>query len=222
MKRRRPSTPFKPRKRQVTSGQYNRPAVSYVPRKRTTYVEYKATDASWANIYNATAAPQSITANLVRGDAGLDNFEGNKIFPVGLELRLNILSNTSTATPVMNVRVMIFQWFDSTTPTLSGVLQNTGVGVTTISPKLMTNRDNIRVLMDKKYCLNNLYPAGSGAQSGIIVKKFIKGFKMSDITMASGSNVPQKGDIYIAFMSDTTTNNDTPTFYATTRLTFTD
>lgn len=195
-------------------------------RKRRQYLdntEYKVTDVDVATSATATLAATDLLTNLTRGDGGINNFDGIRIFPKGLQVKIIYRLPTTTTVPTMSCRLMLIQWFDAGVPAPAGVLQITGVaGATCTSATLLTNRDNIRVLWDKLFVLQSPYPAGAGMQTSVIFKKYIKGARMEPISFASGTATPQKGGIYLFTFADTATATDYPIVDGYTRITFTD
>lgn len=168
-------------------------------RKRT---DWKYTDAasSLVPIYN-TGTIVSLYSNLTRGDAGINNFEGNIIAPQGLTFKYF----ADTAQPFNTLRVMLIQWFDAATPLLAGLIQNTSTGLACIAPTLVTNKQYIKVLYDRTHML-----APTAADGGAIfgngtmepVKVYIPGKKLRNTRYNSGTNVVQDGNIYLLAVSD--------------------
>jgi len=147
----------------------------------------------------------SCLQNLVRGDQGLNNFDGSTITPNGLTVKYSLNTNQS----YNQVRVLCFQWMDSAVPTLAGIVQNNATNLGTISPVLITNRNYIRVLYDETHVLaptagvpdtlaiNSIY--GQGTAFG---KFYIPGKRLRKIRFNSGSNSVQDGNIYCLLVSD--------------------
>jgi hypothetical protein len=233
MKRQRPQKKFTPRKRRNVSLYAPRAPATYTRRAIVRVPEYKVTDTvvNYLACTDSTGtALYSALANLTRGTGVKDNFEGGKIFPVGLQIKGRFyydITNTQTA---ITCRLVIFQWYDNSTPTLATGAQQifetvTNNGALVHSPISITNRSNIRVLMDKTYVLKTLYTPGANVSDIINFKKYIKGNRMSEVDFASGSATPQKGDIYICATYDPGALSDgtnPPAFQASTRLTFLD
>ncbi len=113
-------------------------------------IDWKYTDNSsiTANA-TSTGTITSLLANLVRGDAGKDNFGGNQITPSGITLRYFITTNQTFNT----VRVILLQWFDAATPVLAGILENASLGSALVSPTLITNKQYIKILHDETHTL---------------------------------------------------------------------
>lgn len=235
MKRRRPqSTNFKPRKRANVSVYAPRAPATYRRKAIIRVPEYKVTDYVFEGTCCAAAtgtALYSVCANLSRGDGVLDNFDGGKIFPVGLQIKGRFYFNPASVQIAATCRVVVFQWYDDTAPVLnaaaaSAIFQyNASNGALVNSPTSLTNRENIRVLMDKTV---NLVPptlVGGSSIDIISFKKYIKGNRMTEVCFQSGAATIQKGNIYVVATYDpgaAAAGTNAPAFHATTRLTFLD
>lgn len=185
-------------------------------RKKTDwkYTDYAVTQS--AVYYNA--APVSLLQNLVRGDVGINNFEGNIINPQGLTVKYFAESIQSSYEAV---RIMIFQWMDSATPATSGILQNTGTTTALVSPTLITNKAYIRVLYDRLHPLQPSYNGAASCSGMAEATVYIPGRKLRQIRFNSGNNTVQDGNIYVLALSDDTALGTVNlTLYS--RLTFSD
>lgn len=231
MKRPRPYKPMR-------NGSGKRPRVGAAPPiARRAYlrnrdVEYKVTDTLLNNGMMNAILPgggagstfvQSVTGSIARGDGIINAFDGAKIFPVGLEFRA--AATLPTAIPFMSCRVMLVQWNSTGVPSSNDILEYTGVigtgtGALVFSPKKIENRSNMTILWDKSFTINN-YDAAT-AQYSFQLKKYIKGFKMSEITFASASTVPVKGGIYLCAWANTANGAASPIIQGHTRLTYSD
>lgn len=171
----------------------------------------------------ATAATPSA---LIRGSDYLNNFIGQNLNIVGVQCKWNLNgaeSNVFAGADLNNTsRMMLFQWNDSTGPSMSGLLQNTSTPW--ISPVYLTNRENINVLHDELrsthmtvYNSNSSY-ASSNGHSG---KFYVKGKKFGPVQMDVGANTYQKGGLYFMVCSDSSITPN-PTFSAYIRITFVD
>lgn len=166
-------------------------------RKKT---DWKYTDVGLAG-QNVTSAGtiSALYVNAVRGDLGTDNFEGNIVVPQAVTLKY--FCHTSEIRNV--VRVMVFQWFDSTVPVPAGILQNIALPFGVVSPTLVTNKDFIKVLYDKSH---QFAPTagnpvtGEGTTDPVTI--YIPGRKLKPTRFQSGLNVVQDGALYILYISD--------------------
>lgn len=161
----------------------------------------------------------NVLGNLVRGDNGLNGFDGNTITPRGLTVKYMFNTNQ-----VYNqVRLLCFQWMDSAVPTLAGIVQNNTTNISTLSSILVTNRSFIRVLYDKTHVIaptagDGSTPIGLGVCYG---QFFIPQTRLKKIRFNSGTSSVQDGAIYILVVSD----DSAPTYPAVnmyTRLSFYD
>jgi len=148
----------------------------------------------------STGTVQSLYQNLIRGDAGLNNFEGNIVRPQAVTLKYYC----HTSEVRNSVRVMIFQWFDSVTPVAAGILQSTALSLATVAPILVTNKGYIKVLYDHTH---QFAPTAGGAAvlgEGVTdpVTVYIPGKRLKETRYQSGANVVQDGNLYIFFISD--------------------
>lgn len=162
------------------------------------------------NALNQAAVTSSGTVlsclqNLVRGDVGLNNFDGNTITPQGLTVKYCFNSNQS----FNQVRVMCFQWMDSAVPTLAGIVQNNTTNLGTLSPILITNREYIRVLYDKTHIMaptagvpDTTAVLSIWGQATCNGQFFIPAKRMKKIRFNSGTNSVQDGNIYCLLVSD--------------------
>jgi len=148
----------------------------------------------------STGAVYNILSNLVRGDAGLDNFNGNSIKVKGLTLNYGCHSNQT----YNYCRVMLIQWYDSGTPSLTGILNSTTTGVAPFANIYVTNRKNIKVLYDKTFAIA---PTAGGdstvtGEGTFMDKVYIDGSRMTKVTYQTGANTIQDGGLYLIAVSD--------------------
>ena len=91
----------------------------------------------------------SLTQRMVRGDTPTNTFQGEAID--WQYIRLRNICRVSASDGADTIRTIIFQWFDSSTPTVGNIL-NTGNGVEPIlAPYQWGNRKMRRILSDKCY-----------------------------------------------------------------------
>lgn len=163
-------------------------------------IDWKYTDNSFNGTVSATGAITSLLANLIRGDAGLNEFSGNDVKPQAITFKYYVNSNQ-----IFNsVRVVLFQWFDSATPVISGVLQTNATSLATISPTLVTNKKYIKVLYDKTHVIA---PTAGGdttviGQGVAHASVYIPGRKLRPVRYNSSANTVQDGNIYCLQISD--------------------
>lgn len=165
-------------------------------------VDWKYTDIN-ANSTNVqtTGSITSLFSNLVRGDTGLNAFDGNIIRPQAITLKY--FCHTSTVRNA--VRVMLFQWFDSATPVIAGILQNGGAITATLSPILVTNKSYIKVLYDRTHQFaptagGDTTVTGEGVTDCQTV--YIPGKRLRTVRYNSSTNVVQTGNLFLLLISD--------------------
>lgn len=183
-------------------------------------LDVRYTDTSFSNgAVSSSATFQSVLTNLVRGDAGINNFQGNNITPVYLQVDYYWNTNQTFS----NCRFMVFQWFDATVPSLGGIVQSGVTGIGTISPILVTNKPYIKVLHDDKFIMaptagDGSTSIGNGIHQGSC---FIPQKRLKSIRYNTSTNVVQDGNIFVMVVSDDIVSTfPACTFY--TRLAFTD
>lgn len=173
-------------------------------RKKTDwrYADYSLTA---TNVQNAGTV-YSLYSNLVRGDGGLNNFDGNLIRPQAITMKYFI--HTSTVRNA--VRVLLFQWFDSATPVTTGILQTNTSGLATIAPTLVTNKAYIKVLYDRTHQFAPTASHGDNGGNTVIdgegvtdpVTVYIPGKRLRVTKYNSSTNVVQEGNLYLLLISD--------------------
>jgi len=198
---------------------------------RTTIPEYKVTDNITSNqSVTTTGIIHNCTTNLVRGTGALNNFIGNNVTPVGLQVRYQIVSGESSSIipvgPDTNnmTRVVVFQWLSDTVPAISDIFQSTA-GLAPISPWKQENLDKLNILSDRNYATwlvsyqyNSLSTTISG--NAYTDSVYIKGKKLLPIQFSQAAT-PNQNNIYVVFIADSTAVPH-PTCSCMTRITYTD
>lgn len=181
-------------------------------------IDWKYTDYAYTSnsIYYNTS-PVSLLTNLTRGQLGINNFLGNTIRPQAITIKY--FAETSQE-GYECLRFIVFQWFDASTPSISGVLQDSSTTTALVSPTLVTNKPYIKILYDKLHVLSlTSNPAGNGIIQGQTV--YIKGKRLKEIRYNSSSNTCQDGNLFVlALSNDTALGTVNLTMYA--RVTFAD
>lgn len=140
------------------------------------------------------------TNNLVRGNAGIDNFVGNNIVPQGFQMKYFFNTNNQT---FAICRVLCVQWFDASVPTISGLLQNTATTAGVLSAPLVTNKSQMRVLYDKTHAFAPTSGDGVTPGQGTVFGSFyIPGSRLRKMKFNSTTNTLQDGGIYTLLVSD--------------------
>jgi len=174
--------------------------------------EFKINEAASTGTVSTSPNIYNILTGITRGNDSVGNFLGSKIYPAGLDVSYSILG-----TDITNIlRVMIFQWFNSGIPTPAGVVE---VVPETLAGITWVNKDNIKVLSDRRYAMEM---KSSGGNSSMVTDRvYIKGKRMTQIDMAIGTNNIQKGGLFIFLCSDSAVPNH-PSVTVYSRLTFND
>lgn len=172
--------------------------------------DYKVTD----TLVNGQAVSTSgylisLLANLTPGNGYTNNFLGQKINPVGIKINWEVICGDTTNL----MRIVLFQWFDSTAPLAASVLQNN-----CLSPVLIDNRENTKVLRDELVSLALPSNTGGAVASGSI---YVKSKRIQQAYYNANANTWQKGNLYLLFISDSVVlPNPSISYYS--RVTFLD
>lgn len=183
-------------------------------------LKYTDVSSGYANA-PASGTIVSATSNLVRGTGGIDNFVGNTLKPTGFQGKFIFTTNNQNFS---NVRVIVFQWFDASVPTITGILQNGGSSPQCVlSPVLVTNKSQINVLYDRNWYMaptagDSSFIAGQG---GFTDKFYIPGSRLRRMKFNSGTSALQDGGIYVLYVTDDPTATF-PQFAFYNRLSFMD
>jgi len=185
--------PYK-RPRQATSSQTTRAIVRKEMAKKG---DLKYTDTtSPASNMTSTGALQDLFGNATRGDGGLNNFNGNSCTVRGLTLNYGITTNQT----FNFMRVLLFQWYSSTVPTVATVLQNTALTSAVFSPINIQNREQIKVLYNK---VHSIFPdntaTGYAAQN---YEVYVPGSRMKKVRFAPSANNTVEGGLWMIIISD--------------------
>lgn len=201
MKRANTSRDKKPTKRARINQSQVAMTQNIVRRELRRNTDWRYTDVSAAALA-VYSTPQivSLYSNLVRGDSGLNNFQGNVVKPQAITMKYY----ADTAQVFNVLRVMVFQWFDSVTPALTGILQSGTTGIALCSPVNITNKQYIKVLYDKTHMLAPTAGDAAVIGNGTIdpVTVYIPGKRLRTTRFNATTAVVQDGNIYVMFLSD--------------------
>ena len=165
-------------------------------RKTQGRVGLKVTHMGDANSVTTSGYIQSLTANMSRGTDAINNYMGNEVLPTSVRVNIGLTigpSLVANGDGTNFLRILIFQWYDSTLPATSGVL------TTSSSPFSMLywpNRENIKVLADRLVALHQ-YGLKQDSYDSWCEEIYIKGKNMIPIKFNAAGNGTQKGDIHI-------------------------
>lgn len=192
-----------------------RNALTYRPSRPGPDTEYKVTDTGSSGTVGSGGTMVNLLSSLTRGDGILGEFQGARINPAGIQFRMTCTTGDSTNA----MRILVFQWMDSSTPVAAGVLQ---ASINCLSAVNITNRALINVLYDRVYTFssydgtNNSYCLAFPQE-----QQYIKGKRLFPIEFASGTTAVQKGGLYCLLLSDSAAPpNPSVSFYF--RTTYTD
>ena len=189
-------------------------------RKTAGRVEMKVTYKNDAGSVTTTGVIDQLTANMTRGNAAIDNFLGLEVLPTSVRVNIALTMGQSAiasgdGTNIM--RVLVFQWYDSTLPAISGILQD---ATSPLSMLRWENKENIKVLADRLYALKQT-GLQQDSHDAISDRIYIKGKKMVPIQFNAAGNAVQKGNIYIIILSDSSVTANPYVVYHS-QITYTD
>jgi len=182
--------------------------------------DYKTTDTvvTPASV-GSSGTTKSLFDNLVRGDLGKDNFDGDNITPKWVRVRYSVNTAASAADSYNQVRVIIFQSKLLGTASPGGVLDLSATSGTVSAPLSQRLEDRLKdykVLYDHTHCVNN-----SGNQQEF-ADVFIKGSRLTQVDFTStGTLSITRGDIAVLYISDDGVA-DNPDFNMYARVKFSD
>jgi hypothetical protein len=136
----------------------------------------------------------SLTANLVRGDAGVNQSTGILIKPKKLVIRMT----WSMSGTYNTVRALVFRWADASTPVGSGLLETTGP-FAPLAPINWVNNRKITVLFDQAWCL---YDHGASVAAKTVKIVVNPGSKPIQLPLSGAGAVPQMDGLYLLLVSD--------------------
>lgn len=202
------------RKRQRTNSTSNVQAI--VKKELRKKTDWKYTDASVLNAaISANGSIVSLLTNLTRGDTGFNNFEGNMIQPQAITFHYDF--HTDQIYNVM--RMMIFQWFDNSVPSVATVLAATTAGVGVLCPVATSAKPLLKVLYDKTVPVAPT--ANSPIQGCFVDKVYIPGKRLRKVQFNSGNLTVQTGNLFALYISDDTLTTFPGTYWYS-RVTFSD
>lgn len=147
--------------------------------------------------------------SLAQGTSYLNNFIGQKINPIGVDLRIS----WTVGDPTNICRHIIFQLGDNNVVPIPGyVIQS----LNALSPKNLDNRPELNILSDKMVGLRIYATGGADVTVDHI---YIKGKKLLQASYAASTN-RWKNQLYILLISDSAiVTNPSVTFFCRTYFT---
>lgn len=181
---------------------------------------YKVTDRTLtATSIDFSGATYALLLNLVRGDLGKDNFDGDSIVPKWVDVRFSWNSAQPDTDAFNTVRTVLVQSSILGTPTPGGsVFDDTWLGTAQapLAQRLEERIKSYKVLFDKTYNVNN------DGQQQISDHIFIPGNRLIPVEYTStGTLSITKGSIFLFVMSDDGVT-DFPDFQFVSRVKFSD
>jgi len=168
---------------------------------------------------NSSGIVLSLLNNLVRGDLGKDNFDGDNITPKWVRVRYAVNCAQTSADTYNLIRVIIFQSRLLGTASVSGLLDTSTTGGTIEAPlsqRLEERLKDYKVLYDHTHTLNN-----SGNQQEF-KDVFIPGNRLTQVDYTSSGTLSiTRGDLAILIISDDGVT-DFPDFDMVSRVKFSD
>lgn len=136
-----------------------------------------------------------LTANLVRGDAAVNEATGILIKPKKLRIRLT----WSNAAPYNTYRFIVFRWMDASAVTPAGVLITTASPLAPLSPLSWVNRRKIKVLYDHQ---DVLFDHGSTVAAKTHCVTINPGVAPIQLPLSGAGAIPQMNGIYLLLITD--------------------
>lgn len=185
----------------------------YSSRTRPTETKYitQSTDTQSVD-YSGTIF--SLAYPVTRGDNFINNFEGSTIYPKGLTIRYQWSSDQSYT----KMRIIVFQWKDSTLPTMALCLASFGSSLAPLSGTTLASKPVMKVLYDSLE--TGSYPT-AGTSYTEAHKLYISGYRMLPVKyQATSDNIRTNGIYMLVISDDGAVNYPQFSYYST--LSFTD
>lgn len=139
----------------------------------------------------------SLTNNLVRGDASINECTGILIKPK--KLHFSYTFSMTAAGSYNTVRVLIFRWHDASSPLPSGILANTGTTYAPLSDLYWVNHRKITVVYDQ---VHELFDHGGGVSAVTRIVKINPGALPIQLPLSGAGVTPQMDGLFALFISD--------------------
>lgn len=162
----------------------------------------------------------SLFSAMARGDQGYNQFQGNEIMPQAILVKWSFATNQNYNA----CRIIIFQWFDTITPSVGNVIQNIAVGIAPYAPITISSKRDIKVLYDKTVIISPTAGDGTtvlGYGVSPVETVYIPGKRLKPTKFNPTNNTIVDGNIYCLVISDDQVlNYPLVTYY--TRITYSD
>lgn len=133
----------------------------------------------------------SVVGGITRGDAA-NQFDGNKLMPAGLTIRLSMYQNSASAL----TRFIVVQVVKGTAPLASELIDTINSANTPLQPYNRGYKPTVKVLFDE---IIPVFPTGQSVQ---VRQIYIKGKRMKPIEFITGTTNISTGDIRMYWYSD--------------------
>jgi len=160
-------------------------------------LERKLCNYSGASTITWTGTVLSLTANLVRGDASVNECTGILIKPKKLDVR--VVWSCSGAAVFNTVRAIVFRWHDASAPTASGILQTTGSAFAPLSCLSWVNHRKITVLEDR---VVTMYDHGAAIAAKRMSMSINPGGSPIQLPLSGAGTIPQMDGIFLLLIAD--------------------
>lgn len=160
-------------------------------------IETKKTIYSGASTVSYGGTIISLTANLVRGDASINECTGILIKPK--RLRLSVLFSMTVAGSYNMCRALVFRWHDASTPVPSGILSSVSSPLAPQSSIYWINNRKIQVLADKVVVL---YDHGGAVDAHNFLIDIDPGKAPIQLPASGSGATPQMDGLYLLLITD--------------------
>lgn len=177
--------------------------------------DLKYTDLNDSSSVTSTGYITQLSGPLDPGVNQKDEYVGSQIDPQSLTLRYRWQSDQTSSV----LRTIVFQWFDTATPTMADIIENAAIGAANcLSAPDFANKSQYRILHDSLDIVNDYAAA---LTKGMVRKVFIPGNKLQKIKFNTATSAQKTGSLWLlAISDDILTIAPSITFYS--RITYTD
>lgn len=177
----------------------------------------------FSSIINNSVPSTGLTYNLIipgQGDSDQQRV-GDEIICGSVKGNYQITLNAGTGTPFTLVRVIIFQWYGVTTPTINNILSTT-VGAAPFHPWNTDQAPSYKILLNRLHTVKAfIRDHTSATYHGVTVRGFkVKPPRKKIHFQAGGTNGSNK--LYICIVSDEIITANEPNMYISFKGTFAD
>lgn len=167
--------------------------------RKADYKQWNGRDLAATGIIN-TGYVLDLQASLARGDDGKNNFEGDKIFPKNLKMRVQWIAQDTTNL----MRCLIVQWFGPGVPATTDILDTSAVAASqqALCYRQWSRRSQYKILYDRMFQLQNNPNLTAGLGPVHTEEIFIPGYKIRPVEFSSTSLTLQKGGLFMLTFSD--------------------